>query len=272
MHTTKTNETRLRNEMLDALIAAPRDMRRSEPNGAAPRVGPVVFWSASSAAAAAAGLVARWATGGSRMALAASAGTLAAAAIGRWQLGRLFARRVPYVMERRVGPLEIRRFDRQICLETTIDAPSLDEAAHAAFPRLAAYIFGHGIPMTTPVVITRSDRAGSESLPERQVSEPSADQGRFTMRFFLPSERALAGLPVPTDARIHLRELAAHRSVALCFRGGALGQPIVQAERDLLAAARHALLTVRGEPMFAGFDAPTTLPFLRRNEVWVHLA
>lgn len=272
MQTVKTTGTAVRNEMLHALVAAPKDIHRNEPSSDAPQVSSVAFVSAATLAAATAGLVATWATRGPRSALVASAGTLALAGLARWQLARWFAERVPYVMERRVGALEIRRFERQLCAETGVEAQSFDEAANAAFPRLAKYIFGNRIAMTTPVVIARADRPDSESLPEHRVSEPSARAGRFTMRFFLPAHRALSDLPTPSDDRVHVRELAAHRSVALAFGGRATGENVVQAEKRLLSSTRHALLTIRGEPMFAGFDGPTTLPFLRHNEVWVNLA
>jgi hypothetical protein len=44
-----------------------------------------------------------------------------------------------------------------------------------------------------------------------------------------------------------------------------------QATKQLLDSARDHEIEVRGEPAFAGYDAPSTLPILRRNEVWVEV-
>lgn len=271
--TTTTNDgTALRDEMFRALVAAPKDTHRNEPSAESPQVSTVAFLSGATLAAATVGLLTKLATREARIGLAASAGTLAIFGLARWQLARLFTERAPYMMERRVGALEIRRFAAQRCAETSVDASSFEAASSEAFARLAHYIFGHGIAMTTPVVIARSDRPGSEVLPDWRVSVPSAGEGRYTMRFFLPPDRTLGELPSPDDDRVHLRELAAHRSIAMRFRGPASGAGVVAAEKRLLSSARHALLTVRGEPMFAGFDAPRTLSLLRRNEVWINLA
>ncbi|CAN5693634.1 hypothetical protein BH09MYX1_BH09MYX1_59660 [soil metagenome] len=271
MQTTTSNHVAARDDMLRALVAAPNDPHRNETISEAPQLNGVAFLSGAAIAAAALVLLAKLTTREPKLALAIGAGTLAVAGLARWQMGRLFTPRTPYVMERRVGTLEIRRFERRVCAETMIDAASLEEAMEKAFRRLAKYIFSNGIAMTVPVVVTRSDRPDSELLHDWEV-EPNGGLGRYTMRFFAPAGRTMDDLPSPTDDRIHLRELAGHRVVAMPFKGRSTGENIVAAQRKLLASARHALLTVRGEAMFAGHDAPSTLPFLRRSEVWVNLA
>jgi hypothetical protein len=40
---------------------------------------------------------------------------------------------------------------------------------------------------------------------------------------------------------------------------------------EVLARVRSAGLGYRGSPEFAGYDPPSTLPFLRRNEIWIEL-
>jgi hypothetical protein len=40
----------------------------------------------------------------------------------------------------------------------------------------------------------------------------------------------------------------------------------------LQAALRAANLTWVGEPVYSRYNAPFTLWFLRRNEIWLHLA
>jgi hypothetical protein len=46
---------------------------------------------------------------------------------------------------------------------------------------------------------------------------------------------------------------------------------VAEKSQALLEAVERAGLRTRGEPEFAGYDPPTTLPFLRRNEVWIEL-
>lgn len=266
-----TNHVAARDEMFRALVAAPKDPHRNEPSGAAPRVPRAAFVSGAAIAAATVGLLSKLALREPRMALAMSAATLVVAGAARWQLARLFLPRTAYVMERRLGPLEIRRYETLVCAETTVEATTLERGSSKAFLRLLNYISSSGIAMTTPVVVARSDRPDSETLREWEVTEPRTTEGRFTMRFFLPAN-AIGALPSPKDDRVRLRELPGHRLVAMPFRGRTNGAAIVEAEKRLLSSARHALLTVRGEPMFAAHDAPTTLPWLRHNEVWINLA
>lgn len=267
-----TNHVSLRDDMFRALVDAPKDTHRGEPSGGEPSISGVAFSSTAAVVASAAGILVKLGTRSALLALAASAGTLAVAGLARWQLARFFSRSSAYVMERRVGPLEIRRYPTLLCVETTVDAESLDVAEDTAFSRLARYVVPNELGMTTPVVVARADRPDSETMREWEVGEPSPSAGRFTMKFFLPTERTMGDLPAPTDARVHLGRVAGHRVVAMRFSGRATGADIASAEKRLLSSARHALLTVRGEPMFAGYDRPGTLPWLRRNEVWVHLA
>ena len=42
-------------------------------------------------------------------------------------------------------------------------------------------------------------------------------------------------------------------------------------ERELLTQLVDAGLSARGSVAFACYDSPTTLPFLRRNELWIEI-
>jgi hypothetical protein len=45
-----------------------------------------------------------------------------------------------------------------------------------------------------------------------------------------------------------------------------------EAKRVLLQKVASAGLVTKGEPVFAFYDPPWTLPFMRRNEVMIELA
>lgn len=192
----------------------------------------------------------------------------------RWQLARLFTEEPDYEIEDKLGPLEIRRYFPQITAHTHVDVPSYDAALQQGFRRLANYIFGDNfngekIAMTTPV---QQRAAGHEKLEMTSPVITSHGRGGYEMSFVMPSGRALDSLPTPNDSAVELGEVPERRVAVLSFRGRHRGAVVEQHERELMDLVKAAGLVATSTPMFAGFDPPTTLPFLRRNEVWVEVA
>jgi hypothetical protein len=192
-----------------------------------------------------------------RAGLVAGGATLALAGALRWQLQRWFTDQPAYEVEQRIGDLEIRRYPARVEARTWIEAP-FREALDQGFRRLAGYIFGGNdgddhIAMTTP------------------VSSRPADGGRLVM-FTMPPGKALADLPRPDDPNVELREVPERRVAVLKFRGSYKGDRIEAQARRLRELVAEAGLPAKGEPLFAGYDPPMTLPALRRVEVWLELA
>jgi hypothetical protein len=188
------------------------------------------------------------------------AGGVAAAVIAafRWQLQRWFTDEPAYVVERRIGGLEIRRYAPRVEAHTRLTVPDFETAIDEGFRRLARYIFGENeakrsIAMTTPVITT--PRASTH-----------------TVAFVMPPDRTLGSLPTPADARIKLVELPQRRIAAMRFHGRYTDRVMLEQTRRLHELVAAADLETRGQPMFAGFDPPTTLPWLRRTEMWIELA
>jgi diadenosine tetraphosphatase ApaH/serine/threonine PP2A family protein phosphatase len=174
--------------------------------------------------------------------------------VARWQLARFFTPTPPYEVEERRGPLEVRRYERLWLAQTTVSSPSWDEALRDGFRRLAHFIFGANdeqtrIAMTSPVTATRdgADTEVSFVMPEGVVP------------------------PSPDDARIRFTEVPARRVAVLRFHGRYDEDTVEAKKRELVAAAEEAGYVAHGEPAFAGYDPPTTLPALRRNEVWLEV-
>lgn len=191
-----------------------------------------------------------------RAGLIAGGAALALAGALRWQLQRWFTDQPAYEVEERIGDLEIRRYAPRVEARTWIEAPFHD-ALQQGFRRLAGYIFGGNegddhIAMTTPV-----------------ASRP-ADSGHLVM-FTMPPGKALADLPRPDDPNVELREVPARRVAVLKFRGRYRADRVEAQARRLRDLASEAGLPTKGEPLFAGYDPPMTLPFLRRVEVWLEL-
>jgi hypothetical protein len=120
--------------------------------------------------------------------------------------------------------------------------------------------------MASPVTQT-SERIGMTA----PVSQTTNALGPWRMAFTMPSGRTLESLPTPADHRVHLTDVPSRRVAVLRFSGPYTTDRVAKMSSELRALARSAGLSTKGEVEFAGYDPPTTLPFFRRNEVWVEL-
>jgi hypothetical protein len=194
-----------------------------------------------------------------RLALSTISGSLALA-VTRWQLARLFTEHEPYEVETRLGDLEVRRYGRSVRAETTVGKSSWNVALNEGFRRVAGYIFGGNkgslkIAMTAPVTATVG----------------VSDDATRTVAFTMPHAETLETLPSPVDHRVRLRSMPERHVAVLSFAGRYGGRLPGKKRAELLRQVRAARLTPIGEVFFAGYDAPYTLPFLRRNEVFVEV-
>ncbi len=205
------------------------------------------------------------------------AGALLGFGIFRWQLARLFSEQPDYEVERRIGNLEIRRYAPQVVAETKVHAASFREGLNKGFRLLAGYIFGKNmdstrIAMTAPVSQEHEGTKISMTAPVSFAPSSLAGESGWVMRFVMPKKWTLGSLPAPLDERVHLRQLPERRVAALRWSGTFDADKNARMQEELLTRLRAEGLRPEGEPLFAGYDAPSTLPFLRRNEAWVELA
>lgn len=200
------------------------------------------------------------------------AGVAAGLMIARWQLARVFTPQPVYEVERRIGQLEIRRYSPMVVAETTLSRRNWDGALEEGFRRLAGYIFGANTSRQKADRDRQSGEPAREKLPmSAPVTTLFLPAEEHTVAFVMPDQRDVASLPVPRDDRIHLRSLGARSLAALRFSGSHRRAPVRQRFRELMEAVERSGWRARGEPSVAAYDPPTTLPFLRRNEVWVEV-
>jgi hypothetical protein len=209
--------------------------------------------------------------------LVAAAGSAFALALTRWQLDGRFSKEPAHERQERVGDLEVRRYAPVVVAETTLAGADWDEALDSGFRRLADYISGQNaararIELTAPVHTTESAMASGEKITMTVPVAVAERAGGYAVTFMMPEGRTMASLPVPLDSRIQLRELPARRVAILRFAGTYTWEKVRAKIRELLAKVEQAGWRAAGEVQFGGYDPPWTLPFLRRNEVWVELA
>ncbi len=98
-------------------------------------------------------------------------------------------------------------------------------------------------------------------------SRRSADG--YVVTFAMPQARSLDSLPSPQDPRVHLLQAPERRVAVLRYHGTYRRRRTEERQAALLARVRAAGLEPAGDPEFAGYDAPSTIPLLRRVEAWL---
>lgn len=201
-------------------------------------------------------------------------GTLAVlastAAIVRWQGARHFVEEPPFdVVERLSDSVEIRRYAPMVIAETRVEA-AFDTAPNIGFRRLAGFLFGgntarEALAMTAPV--TQTGERLAMTVPVTQAEEGGAS----TVAFVMPAGRSLASLPVPDDGNVTFREVPERTVAVLTYRGSADAAVVAARTAELETLLRTRGRATRGPATSARYDPPSTLPFLRRNEIWIEL-
>jgi hypothetical protein len=191
---------------------------------------------------------------------------------------------VPHVVLETVEGVELRQYPAAVAVET--EAPSDGEA----FGRLFRYISGaneggsevqmtapvssgdgrgESIPMTAPVEVESGNRNGS--IPMTAPVETSDGSDGVRMAFYLPPEYDLDSAPTPTDSTVELVVVPERTLAVRRFSWRPTDRRVARETGQLLETLERADVPTSGEPFYMGYDAPWTLPFLRRNEVAVEV-
>lgn len=177
-----------------------------------------------------------------------------------------------YTVVQTLNDVEVREYATYTVAEVVVPGPAA-QAGNQAFPILAGYIFGKN----------KGERKFAMTAPVTQAAEPvklemtapvtqSATPGGFRVQFVLPKGVTLATAPEPLDARVLLREVAPSRVAVIQYSGFWSDANYQQHLEKLHSALRAANLNSVGEAVYSRYNAPFTPWFLRRNEIWLHLA
>lgn len=204
------------------------------------------------------------------------------------------------VLEEKEG-YEIRQYDSYIVASATV--PDDERALNSGFSLVAGYIFGgntkkgtsasesvamtapvisakqesESVAMTAPVISTKNENeSGTETENENiAMTAPVVGQnngdGTRTVSFVMPSKYTLETLPTPNNNRVTLEQVPPQKWAVLTFRGRYNKQKQEDLYADLKSMLDRDNIDYTGVWQFAGYDPPSTLPFLRTNEIWVKL-
>jgi len=209
-----------------------------------------------------------------------AAGGLVAAASAWTLYQRYTTETVPYTVVARLDDVELRRYPSAVRVETVADSEN------AAFGRLFRYISGNNetdtdVSMTAPVEVSRRDATTPRSsplasAPGRRVPmttpvETADADGGVRMVFYLPADFDVESAPRPTDESVELVAVPERTLAVRRFSGRPTDDRVSRETDQLLGTLDRAGVTTSGNPFFMGYDAPWTVPFLRRNEVAVEV-
>ncbi len=174
-----------------------------------------------------------------------------------------------YRVLEKVGDFEIRQYQPHIAAETLVEG-GFQRVGNEGFRRLVAYIQGNNrkkqaIPMTAPV----TQEAASEQIPMTAPVGQEKMGRKWRITFVMPSSHTIKTLPEPLDPRIKLVEVPATLMAAVRYSGFWSRSSYDAQELRLREFIRRKGLKIIGEPIFARYDSPFTLWFMRRNEVLI---
>lgn len=157
-----------------------------------------------------------------------------------------------YQLLEQLGDIEIRHYDPVIQAITNQPA-----GAGNGFRRLAGFIFGGNseklsIAMTAPV-------------------QENLDSSAHEMAFTLPREFQLEDLPTPDDPAVIIAPVPPRTVAVLRFSGWASDKKVVAMREQMSAQLLKLGLTTHGDWLLNQYNPPWTLPFLRRNELWIEV-
>lgn len=165
---------------------------------------------------------------------------------------------------------EIRQYPELISASVTVSGSNNNEQANKAFRILAGYIFGNNVPkqkiaMTVPV----TEKIDSEEIAMTAPVVQSVSKNTMTMKFFMPSQYKLDSLPEAKDKRIEFEVIPACTFATIRFSGIADTQSVNRETKKLQDYLKTNKLMPIDKPILAVYNPPWTLPFLRRNEIWI---
>jgi len=166
--------------------------------------------------------------------------------------------------------IEIRQYEPMIIAEVEVDGKR-EDAIRDGFRLIADYIFGNNtveqnISMTAPVQQKENQKIAMTSPVQQQLAGKS-----WQISFVMPSKYNMDSLPVPNNNRVRLKKILTKKFVVIEFSGSNSNENVIGHENQLMNFIEANQINIIGSPKYAFYNAPWTLPFLRRNEVMIEI-
>ena len=175
--------------------------------------------------------------------------------------------KVQYDVVQKSSAIEVRQYKPYLVAETLVDS-DFKEAGNAAFRRLFNYISGQNqakesIAMTAPV----NQQSQSEKIAMTAPVTQQASGDQYAVSFVMPAKYTLETLPKPTDPVVTVKEILGYKAAVIRYSGTWSPKRYEEKKAQLETYMKENGLSAVGKPIWARYDPPFQLWFLRRNEV-----
>jgi effector-binding domain-containing protein len=182
-----------------------------------------------------------------------------------------------YEVIKKEEDFEVRRYQPMIIAEVLVTG-TLSEASNKGFRQVADFIFGNNedpvkkqaekIAMTAPVTI-EADTSSKIAMTAPVTLEGSG--GSWKLAFVMPSKFTMETLPKPKNPNITIKQMPAQQLAVVTFSGWVDEEKLAAQTTRLNEWMAKNGLKASGSAQLSRYNPPWTLPFWRRNEVWMKL-
>lgn len=182
------------------------------------------------------------------------------------------------------GNIQIREYNPSIVAEVQVQGER-EEAISQGFRLLADYIFGNNrveqdIAMTAPVTQQSGQKIAMTAPVTQQSSQkiamtaPVKQQGSdnaWKVNFTMPSQYSMNTLPKPNNEKVTLHQVPSKKYAIIKFSGMGSNKNLALHEKELQEYISKNKIQTISEPMYAFYNPPWTLAFLRHNEIMIEI-
>jgi hypothetical protein len=168
--------------------------------------------------------------------------------------------------------IEVRNYESMVLVSTNVAGSN-----GSSFRKLFNYISGDNegaveISMTAPVIM--DDRNTVTKGTKISMTAPvfrNESGGVSSMSFVMPNDFTLETTPKPTNPEVRVTELKDYKVAAIRFSGTLSDSNVAKHTKILADWITQQSYTAINDPVTAGYNAPFTLPMMRRNEVFIEV-
>ncbi len=170
-----------------------------------------------------------------------------------------------YSVLKKDNDIEIREYPTLLVAQTQKPGER-DVAISEGFRTLADYIFGNN---------QASKNTAGESPSEKiAMTAPVIQQKRdneWVILFVMPSKFNESNIPQPMNKEVAIQTRSKTKYIVIQFSGTTSKSNLDNNLNKLNEFIESNKIKTKGAPIFAFYNPPWTLPFLRRNEIWFEI-